>query len=232
MNELYNGDCLEVMQKLIDDGVKVDMILTDPPYIINYKTSLRNDKSHRFCKTIVNDDDIKLIERFVLLSYKILKDNTAMYMFCSSKKQDVFKNILTNSGFIIKNIIIWVKNNWTAGDLKSSFGNQYEVIFLVNKGDSKIIGKRLSDVWAFDRVSGKALIHQNQKPLLLLAQCIKHHSKENNLILDPFMGSGSTCVACIKTNRRFIGIELDKEYFDIASRRIEDAKKELENKLF
>ena len=120
------------------------------------------------------------------------------------------------------NMIIWVKNNWTAGDLKAQFGKQYEIIFLVNKGRCMFNGKRITDVWNFDRVSGAKQLHQNQKPVNLLEQCILKHSKENDVIFDGFMGSGSTGVACKHLNRNFIGIELDNNYFEIAKKRIEE----------
>lgn len=67
----------------------------------------------------------------------------------------------------------------------------------------------------------KKQLHQNQKPVDLLKQCILKHSYENGVVLDPFMGSGSTGVACINTNRNFIGFELDEKYFDIAKDRLE-----------
>ena len=153
-----------------------------------------------------------------------MKNNTAMYMFCNCDKVDFFKQELENAGFKIKNMIIWVKNNWTAGDLKAQFGKQYEIIFLVNKGRKCFNGKRITDVWMFDRISGKKQLHQNQKPVDLLKQCILKHSDENDIIFDGFMGSGSTGVACIETNRKFIGVELDKKYFEIAKERINNLK--------
>ena len=121
-------------------------------------------------------------------------------------------------------MIIWVKNNWTAGDLQAQFGKQYEIIFLVNKGRAKFNGKRVTDVWNFKRVSGKGQLHQNQKPVGLLELCIGKHSLENDVVFDGFMGVGSTGVACVNTNRCFIGIELDKNYYNIAVKRIEEAQ--------
>ena len=85
-------------------------------------------------------------------------------------------------------------------------------------------GKRITDVWMFDRISGKKQLHQNQKPVDLLKQCILKHSDKNDIIFDGFMGSGSTGVACIETGRKFIGVELDKKYFEIAKERIDNLK--------
>ena len=221
--KLYCGDCLEVMKGIPDKSI--DLILTDPPYLINYKTGYRKNKNHDFCCTIANDNNFDMIHNYIKNCYRILKDNKAMYIFCNCNRVDYFKQELEKAGFKIKNMIIWVKNNWTAGDLKAQFGKQYEIIFLVNKGRCLFNGKRLSDVWFFDRVAGVAQVHQNQKPIDLLEQCLLKHSKESDVVFDGFMGSGSTGVACKNTNRDFIGIELDENYFNIAKERIERSMK-------
>ena len=220
--KLYCDDCLNIMKQIENESV--DLIVTDPPYLIKYKTNHRKNKDHDFCSEILNDDNEQLIIDYIRECYRILKNNTAMYMFCNCDKVDFFKQELENAGFKIKNMIIWVKNNWTAGDLKAQFGKQYEIIFLVNKGRKCFNGKRITDVWMFDKISGKKQLHQNQKPVDLLKQCILKHSDENDIIFDGFMGSGSTGVACIETGRKFIGVELDKKYFEIAKNRIEEAQ--------
>lgn len=219
MYELLQGDCLELMKKIPDNSI--DLIVTDPPYLIKYKTNYRKDKHHDFCSEILNDDNYDCISNYIKECYRILKNNTAMYMFCNCDRVDFFKQQLEQAGFIIKNMIIWVKNNWTAGDLKAQFAKRYEIMFLVNKGRKHFNGKRLTDVWNFDRVAGKNQLHQNQKPVDLLEQCILKHSNENDVVFDGFMGSGSTGVACLNTNRNFIGIELNENYFNIAKERIE-----------
>jgi site-specific DNA-methyltransferase (adenine-specific) len=150
-----------------------------------------------------------------------MKENTAMYMFCSMDKVDFFKQELEKY-FKVKNIIIWVKNNWTAGDLEAQFGKQYEIIFLVNKGRKLFNGVRLTDIWQFDRVAGNMQKHQNQKPIKLFEQCIIKHSNENDIILDPFAGSGTTAIASIRQNRNYILIEREQKYIDIINERIEN----------
>lgn len=222
LDKIYNIDCLEGMKDIEDKSI--DMIVTDPPYLINYKTNYRKDKEHQFCKVIKNDDNPQLISDYIKECYRIMKDNTAMYMFCNFDKVDFFKQELEKY-FKIKNMIVWIKNNWTAGDLKAQFGKQYEIIFLVNKGRKLFNGKRLTDVWDFNRISGKKQLHQNEKPLDLITQCILKHSKENDVVFDGFLGSATTSIACINTNRRFIGFELDTGYFNIANERIVAVKK-------
>jgi len=219
VSELYNDDCIKIMKEKIKDE-SVDLIVTDPPYLINYKTNHRKYK-HDFDTVIENDNNPQLIIDYIRECYRILKKDSAMYMFCSFDKVDFFKQELEKY-FNIKNMIIWVKNNWTAGDLEAQFGKQYEILFLVNKGRKKINGTRITDVWNFDRVSGNHQLHQNQKPVALIEQCILKHSIENDFIFDGFMGSGTTGVACKNLSRNFIGIEIDENYYNMAKKRIEE----------
>ncbi len=215
---IYQGDCLVGMQGLPPHSI--DLIVTDPPYLISYKTNYRREKTHDFCSVILNDDNEQLIIRYIQECYRILKQDSAMYMFCSSKTIDFFKAEAEKAGFKVKNIIVWVKNNWTAGDLTAQFGQQYEPILLLNKGRREFNGKRLTDVWNFPRIAGKQQLHQNQKPVELIEQCILKHSNEGETIFDGFLGSGTTAVAAVNTNRHYIGFETDPKYFDIANKRI------------
>lgn len=216
--KLYRGDCIEGMRKLPNESV--DLIVTDPPYLMDYKTGHRKDKSHKFCHPIANDNSKEFIDEYLTECYRVLKNNTAAYVFCNQNHIDYFLQKCREVGFNVKNVIVWVKNCWTAGDLTAAFGKQYEFILLLNKGRKEFHGKRLTDVWQFDRVSYRHSVHQNQKPLDLIKQCIYKHSDKGDLVLDGCMGSGTTGVAAKELNRDFIGWEIDKEYFDVAERRI------------
>ena len=217
INRIFNEDCINGMQWMADSSV--DLIVTDPPYLIDYRTNRRKNKEHPFCTSIKNDDNPELVKKYLKECYRVLKNDSALYVFCSCDTVDFFK-IEIEKYFTIKNIIIWVKNNHTAGDLQAQFGKKYEMIILANKGRKRFNGKRLTDVWFFDRVAGKKQLHQNQKPIELIERCILKHSNENDLVFDGFMGSGTTALAAMETGRNFIGFEIDKTFFDIAQRRI------------
>lgn len=221
--KLYNGDCLELMKNIPDDSV--DLVLTDPPYLCDYS---RHDSKSRFSKKIKNDENNSanegMIEKYLQECHRIMKDNTAIYCFCNYKKIDFFKQQIEIAGFNLKNIIIWDKQKNGMGDLSTTFGYSYEFIIFASKGQPKIRGKRISDVWQFARVKPKEQEHQNQKPVDLLIQAIEKSSDEGAVVFDGFMGSGSCGVACINANRNFIGIELDKGYFEIAEKRINEAQ--------
>lgn len=216
---IFNVDTIEKLKEIPSESV--DCIVTDPPYLVEYKTNRRKDKSHKFCNAIKNDNNPTLIENYIIECYRILKNDSAMFMFCSSVHADWFKMTLAKHGFKWKSTIVWVKNCWTAGDLKGGLGRQYECIMLVEKG--RAIRKnsyRYSDVWKFDRIASRNLLHQNQKPLELIKRCIELYSVEGDTIFDGFMGSGTTGVACREMGRKFIGCEIDKDYFEIARERI------------
>jgi site-specific DNA-methyltransferase (adenine-specific) len=222
LDTIDQADCIAEMKKMQDECI--DLIVTDPPYLINYKTNHRHDKQNRFTKPILNDNNTQLIYDYCQECYRIAKNNTGMYMFSSPDKIDVFMDAVRQAGYKIKNQIIWVKNNWTAGDLQAAYGKQYEIMIYANKGRRKINGKRLTDVWNYSRVAGKTQLHQNQKPLDLIQQCIIKSSDQGNVVFDGFLGSGTTAVAAINTDRHYIGYELDPGYYDIARQRIAETE--------
>ena len=92
MIDLKCGDCLELMKEIPDNSI--DLVVTDPPYLISYKTNYRKNKKHDFCTEIVGDNNPNLIKDYIKECYRILKENTAMYIFCSSKTIDFFKQTI------------------------------------------------------------------------------------------------------------------------------------------
>src|SRR5699024_1317835 len=217
LNKIYNEDCLEGMKRIPDGSV--DLIVTDPPYLINYS---RHVKGHRFENKILNDNNPELISKYIKECYRILKNNSAMYMFTSHKTVDFFKQELEDVGFNVKNMIIWDKQRQGIGDTSTVIGFQYELLFFVYKGQPKIRGKRLSDIWSFPKVVGRNQMHQNQKPIELIERCVKKHSNEGDVVFDGFMGTGTTAIACVNTNRNYIGFELDQTYYEKSLERIKN----------
>lgn len=220
VDEIYNKDCIEGMKEIPDESI--DLIVTDSPYLMNYKTGWRKNKKHKFTSTILNDNNFDLVAIYISECYRILKNNCACYMFCNVNHVDFFKTQLERVGFNIKNMIVWVKNNHTAGDLVAQYGKKYELVFYCNKGRAPIRGKRISDVWEFPRVSCNNLLHQNQKPIELIKQCVEKSSDKDAIVFDGFMGSATTAIACLETGRHYIGYELDSDYYKIACNRVID----------
>lgn len=212
---LIQGDCLGLLSNIQDHTI--DLILTDPPYGINYQSSRVKDKSKRFPK-ILNDE--KPFIGFIKHIDRILSQKGGAFIFTRWDVQQKFIDELKLNRLNPKNIIIWDKVAHGMGDLRRSFGSRYESIIFVSKPEFRFNGKRPTDIVQFARVPASKLTHPNEKPVLLLEYLIKKCSKENDVVLDCFMGSGSTGVACLNTNRKFIGFEIDDKYFHIAKDRI------------
>lgn len=216
---LINGDCLDKMLCIEDNSI--DCIITDPPYLKNYSTGHRKGVKRNTTK-IKNDisfDFEKVFSEFK----RVTKDDAHIYVFGCWKTNPYFQNMLSKF-FKIKNNLIWVKNNWTAGDLFWSYGQSYEEILFATNGRKKLNGSRDRDCLFYSRVAGNRQLHTNQKPSDLIEYLISKSSKEGDTILDPFMGSGTTGVACKSLNRNFIGIELDSSIFNIAKNRLDTIK--------
>ena len=145
-----------------------------------------------------------------------------MYSFCSWHNIDFFKREFEKY-FKLKNIIVWNKNNTSMGDLKGSYAPKHELVLFGHKGRKLINGFRYPDVLEAKRTGNK--LHPTQKPIDLLEIFIKTSSNEGDTVFDGFMGSNSTGIASIKNNTKFIGIELDIDYYNIAKQRIDECAK-------
>ena len=246
--ELYKGDCLEIMDELIEQGVKVDCVLTDPPY----GTTNRN----KWDKIIPFD------EMWMRLD-KLCKQNGAVLLFadepftskliCSNIKN--FKQRITwdkqfPNGFLnakkmllkqTEDICVFYKKPPTYNPQMTD-AKPENIRPISKKGSTSMnYGEHTSkssegydntkryptNLFSLSKVSGECnslnRVHPTQKPVKLLEYFIKTDTNENEIVLDFTMGSGSTGVACSNTNRKFIGIELDEKYFNIAKDRIEKA---------
>lgn len=218
MFNLMNGDCLELMKTIPDNSV--DMVLTDPPYGMDFVSNYRKEKY----SSIENDSDLDWLNEFSAHAFRVAKDNSAHYVFCSFHNIEEFKRSLSKH-FKVKNILVWEKNNTSMGDLRGDFAPKVEFIIFLHKGRRTINGKRDPNIFKFARTQNKN--HPTEKPVKLNEYLLEKFSNEGEVVLDPFMGSGSTGVACANLNRKFIGIEKDEKYFQIAKDRIESARIEV-----
>lgn len=203
---LYLGDCLEVMPTL----GKVDAVVTDPPYGINYSANKSNLPKAQNFDVLINDDcemDFSL-----LFSIKCHKFIFGAYNFYKQ---------LPHKG----RLFLWDKRVTEAAD--AAFGSPYELAWEDRiTGYDRIYRLQHGGVINAD-TAGEKRVHPTQKPYKLMQHIltIKPYI-DCETILDPFMGSGTTGIACVKLGRKFIGIELDEGYFDIACKRIEEAYKQ------
>jgi len=206
-NRLVLGECLEVMKKM--PGNSVDLIITDPPYGDNI--------AYYGNKTIENNENPLLNCIALVECYRVLKKNKTLYNFTNWKHLPFLNYFITKyTKFKIRHVIVWKKPNFGMG---YAFRHQFELILVLEKGNPKYNLTNFSNVQESKYISSKS-IHPHQKPLDLLIKIIEHSSKEGDLILDPFCGSGSTCVAAKIKKRRWFGIEINSNYLKIAKNRL------------
>lgn len=225
--ELWQGDCLELIKQMPDGSI--DCVVTDPPYKMNHSTGgctnigmknkwLGNIKAGN---TVMNFSiDIKFSD-WLPEVFRVLKNGSHCYIFCNDKNIQELLNEATKCGFKESNILVWVKNNATPNRY---YMKNLEFVLFLYKGKAKPINNMGSKCAVeVKNINGKSKLHATQKPVELLEIFINNSTKENEVVFDPFMGSGSTGVACVNTGRKFIGIELEKQYLYIAEKRIEEA---------
>jgi site-specific DNA-methyltransferase (adenine-specific) len=197
---IYHGDCREILPEL----PKVDLVLTDPPYGMNYFSNHYKGVNPHLK---IEGDDAYPTD---IIETCINKSNNAVFTFC---RWENLKDIPTPKSFIV-----WAKNNWSAGDLKHEYGRQWEGIAFYPQSGHEFI-YRPSDLIDSRRVPPTELLHPTEKPLSTLLSILK--ANVGNTVLDPFMGSGTTLVAAKHLNRKAIGIEIEEKYCEIAVKRLQ-----------
>jgi len=209
--ELYQGDCLDVMRKLNDHSV--DLFVVDPPFGINYRScageTIRNDR--------------RPFIWWLYDAYRIAKRGGRLICFCTWKVQETFRMAIEAAGWNIRSQVIWDKQIHGAGNCKQDFGPQHEVIWYATKGTYNFKSRRPNSVLSLRYLFGHQRQHPNQKPLPLLEKLVSALSQPTETVVDCCMGVGSTGVASVSMGRKFIGIELDQDYFSIARQRITEA---------
>ena len=216
--ELHHGDCLDILPTL--EAGSVDAVITDPPYGIDYQCTMRTDKTAWFNK-IINDD--RPFVEFLPDASRTLNEKGCAIVFCRWDVQENFRNAMNATLLYVNAQLIWDRVAHGAGDLFGSPAPCHDVMLFGRMPEYLHYGQRPTSVYRFMRVPGLLLRHPNEKPVDLMAALICDYCPPGGTVLDPFMGSGTTGVAAMRTGRNFIGIELDAEYFRIAEQRIKNA---------
>lgn len=235
INKLYNDDCMNILSSI--DTNSIDLICIDPPYEIDYQ-------NHNWDKA--NSLNWELLKEEY---FRILKPTGNLIVFQGWSNVSKTKEILETK-FQLNNWIIWdrikgrgAKTNvvstredilWFSKTKEYTYNKIWSNIKKKTSGLGDKNGqpnRALSNVWTdispIVPWSSERVQHPTQKPLQLMERIITIWSNENDLVLDTFAGSGSTLVAALKLHRNFIGIEMDKEYFDIVVKRIDDTKTDI-----
>lgn len=216
---IYHGDCRDILPSLDEDSV--DLVVTDPPYGIDWQSGRRKV---RFAK-IAEDESTAAGIIGIALSLPALRRGRHIYAF---GRYDLSQVKVAGPAELI-----WDKEMFNGGDLTIPWGSQHEPIeFYINNKDSKL-GKtsdgalsarlRRGSVLRCKRLNATAIKrHPTEKPVELLRYLIESSSTFDEVVLDPFLGSGSTLVAALLEGRRGIGIELEERYCEVAANRLRD----------
>ena len=238
---IYNDDCIKVMSQLPDK--KIDLIFADPPYFLsNGGLSIHSGKivsvnKGEWDKQENYKDTQKFTYDWLFQCFRLLKDGGSIWV--SGTHHNIFdvERIMKKIGFKIINIVIWHKIDPPPLIYKNKFKFSYETIIWASKGRPKYFnyegmkqaasGEEMHDVWNLPAVSMNEKqfgYHPTQKPECLLERIISATSLPKDVVLDPFMGSGTTGAVAVRLNRKFVGIEKEKEFFNIAYSRILHSK--------
>ncbi len=210
INQIVQGDCVQVLKSL--PGEAVDLVVTDPPYLVNYR-----DRSGR---TVTNDSGSpEFLGAFSDL-YRVLKPNSFCVCFYGWNRVDQFFGAWRKAGFRPVGHIVWHKDYSS----KSGFlHSRHEQAYLLAKGNPGRPAKPLADVQPWEYSGNRA--HPTEKAVGILSPLIQAFSKPGDIVLDPFAGSGSTAVAAALSGRRYIGIELEGQYCRHAQMRLAGAER-------
>ena len=223
-NIIYNKDCMEIFKELPNESI--DLIVTDPPYPVTLRGNSGN-AGGMFLKDInkkglVFEHNNIHCSQYAPAFFRVLKNGSHLYVMTNHINLIEMLNEFTKVGFHFIKSLIWDKQNKIMGRFYMS---QFEYILFFRKrqgipinncGTSDIIpipNKKL-------KKDNEENYHDTEKPVELMSILINNSSKENDVVFDPFMGIGSTCIAAKNNNRQYIGCEIDENYFTIAQKRI------------
>lgn len=224
MITLRNVDAIKELKEIKD--CSIDLIVTDPPYRITPRGSKGSTGGMFGVETYKNGklfthNDVEVTD-YASEFFRILKDKTHCYVMCNQKNLQSFINEFTRVGFKLSRVLIWDKQNKIVG---TYYMGQIEFILFLRKGGGKIVNDcGISELISIRNKKTKrpdgTNFHDTEKPVALMQLLIEQSTKEQELVLDPFVGIGATAIACMKTNRQFVGFELDEKYYAIAEARI------------
>jgi len=225
--DFRNCDYKVLVQDMLEKKIQVDLVLTDPPYCVSRDYQLGFSNMGRSGMNYGEWDYNFNQKEWIQLCAPLVREGGSMVIFNDWKNLSYMVEVLEENGFLIKDLIRWEKSNPMPRNVNSRYVMDFEVALWAVKGKKKWTFNKPADVpylRPFFRtgvlLGGSKRIHPTQKSLEVFSSLIQIHSNPGDMILDPFSGSGTTALACRNLGRRFIGSEIDKEYFDKAVERL------------
>lgn len=227
VNKIYNMDCMEGL-KLLDDN-SIDLVVMDPPYLLDLNKVKTPSNLNNYANDLLNlkdGFDIKILD---ILIQKMKKIN--IYIYCSKRQVKELLSYFSNKNCNYE-ILTWHKMNPSPLTNNTYLPDTEYILFFREKG-VRLYGsyhtKRKYYISGTNQTDKKRYKHPTIKPLKLIEYHIENSSREGDVVLDCFCGSGTTLVAAINKNRKYIGFEIDKNYYEIANKRVAEATAQKEN---
>jgi DNA modification methylase len=210
INTIQNIDCLDGFKKIPDKSI--GLIITDPPYGISRDLNCKNQRLGTTAKLNFNFGDWDQFNK-KWFDVAIKKTHGWIITFCAKKDIGFYWDILEKNDFKAIDAMVWQKPDPVPLNAKSKFLNAWEAMVVGKRAGAHFNSKYQHNIFKYQAPKGKSRIHETQKPVKLIEELIILTTKKGDLVLDPFMGSGTTAVACINSDRKYIGFEIDKKYY-------------------
>ncbi len=238
INKIYNQSCIDGLKNIPDESV--DLIFTDPPYFQYRAQNVQGLKNHKDVETEFEFDSfgneeeyLNFLEEVLTECFRVAKPGAAGYIWCGDDFVSYINRMVDRVGFKFRKVIHWHKTNpFPAIYTRKMFANSMELLVHFSKGTPKTWNhKHVNEMHNFIQAPicmGKERTkHKTQKPLKVCIPYIEISSNPGELVLDPFVGSGSTAVAAKMLGRNFIGFEISKEFCEISEKRLAEVSEKM-----
>jgi site-specific DNA-methyltransferase (adenine-specific) len=209
---IIHGDCRDYLQDIKD----VDAIVTDPPYGIDFRSNRRTATEKFDHIEGDNEIDVSILAPITTTA----KDRSCLVIFTRWDVEHEWLSGIEDAGWDVKSQLIWFKGGGGIGNLYQSFMAVHENMWFAIRGDWSFPNKRPSSVYQIPKMLSSTYEHPTAKPSTLLVSIIQDITYPGDTVFDPFMGSCPCGVACLRTGRKFIGIEKDEKYFELSKRNL------------
>ena len=218
------GDAIDLCRTLMDGSV--NCIITDPPYGVDAHSNFAatpagKAKAVRIAGDSSLDEALDLFDRFLVAVDSKLADDCDIYVFTDWKIVPEWSHLLESHGYPVKQLLVWEKGWPGLGDLRTNWGQGHEMILYAKKG-ARHVNYRRSAVLHYDKPLPRVQVHPHEKPVPLLQELMDVSTDTGDVVLDPFMGSGSTLVAARGIGRFGVGFEIDEKHYDTACNRLKE----------
>jgi len=224
INKIHNLDCIKGLKKLPENSI--DLLIADPPYGISQTLNCKGQRLGTTAKLDFDFGDWDVLD-YEWCIEALTKTKGWCVIFCAKRDIGKYWEILEKMKFVAIDAMVWQKPDPVPLNGKTKFLNAWETAVIGKKNGGQFNGYCTHNILKYQAPKGKSRIHPTQKPVGLIQEIIELTTNEGDIVLDPFMGSGTTAVASKLSNRNYIGFEIDSKYCKQARSRVKNTEKSL-----